>query len=111
MLAHVHAGRMRLQQFAERGSSSASVRSLMLIRNTRVDEAGSNTSPSCALESSNCIASRTRPTMFSASGVGIIPAGVLTNSGSFRVLRSAPRLTAGCVMFSTSAARVRLRLV
>ena len=93
------------------GSSKLSAMSFIDRRRVLLAVCGSNWFCSFRLPFSNDSACCTRGMMLSVNGVGLMPVGVRMKSGSFRLRRSRARalLTAGWVICSCSAARVRFR--
>jgi exo-beta-1,3-glucanase (GH17 family) len=87
--------------------------SVMQMRKRRCARAGSNSGAVSASRRTQASASRTVPMSASARGVGCMPEGVRTNSGSCSSSRSLPNqmLTVGWLCPSCSAARVTLRVL
>ena len=86
--------------------------SVMQMRKRRCAVAGTNVGSQSASRRSDSRISRACPISASACGVGCIPAGVRTNSGSRNWRRSLPSqmLTVGWLCPSRSAVRVTLRV-
>ena len=87
--------------------------SVMKMRNPRCAVAGSNRDSDSDRRRSPSSTSRTVPISASVRGVGSMPSGVRTNSGSPSCLRSraSQMLTVGWLCPSCSAARVTLRVL
>lgn len=105
-------GACRRSSTSSVGSSVMWLASVMQIRNWRSVVSGSKLVSQCANRRSDSRISRPGTIKVSARGVGDMPAGVRTNSGSPSWSRSRPSqmLAVGWLRPSCSAARVTLRV-